>query len=192
MSYLKFVKPSTGDILEQIRVGDERFLESLYAQHRGKFIVWFQKNHNIEKDEAAEVYQRAFTIFYFNVKDGRVKTLNSEIGTYLFGIGKNLVRELSRSQKRMVPLEEVADHAEGESESQKKHEALHQKMLVDQALQRAGEPCRSVLLLYYFNNYSYDAIATSLGYKDGLVVKKKKCLCLQKIRQQLANEKNLL
>lgn len=192
MSYLKFVRPSTGDILEQIKVGDERFLESLYNQHRGKFIVWFQKNRNIEKDEAAEVYQRAFTIFYFNVKNGKVKTLSSEIGTYLFGIGKNLVRELSRNQKRTVSLEELADHADGESESQTKHEASHQKMLIDQTLQKVGEPCRSVLLLYYFNNYSYDAIATSLGYKDGMVVKKKKCLCLQKIREQLANEKKML
>jgi RNA polymerase sigma-70 factor (ECF subfamily) len=191
MNYFNLVKPSAEDILEQVRIGDERFLKHLYHQHRGQFIAWFQKNHNLEKTEAAEIYQKAFTIFYFNVKDGKVNALNSTLSTYLFGIGKNLVKETIRNQKRTVPLDEVADHISIDFEGHKNHEASHQKFLVDRVLEKVGEPCKSLLLMFYFKNYSYEAIAINLGYKDEMGVKKKKCLCLRKIREQLANDRNI-
>jgi DNA-directed RNA polymerase specialized sigma24 family protein len=192
MSNFKLIKTSADNILEQIREGDEGFLKSLYHQYRDRFITWFQKNKNLEKDEAAEIYQKAFTIFYFNVKDGKLTELNSEIVTYLFGVGKNLVKEVVRNQKQTVPLEDVAEYMSIDAEGYKNQDISHQKFLVDRLLQKVGEPCRSLLLLYYFRNFSCEAIAHNLGYKDALVVKKKKCLCLRKIREQLANEKNLL
>jgi len=192
MNHFKLIKTSTDNILEQIRDGDEVFLKGLYHQHRDRFIAWFQKNKNLEKEAAAEIYQKSFTIFYFNVKDGKLKELNSEVSTYLFGVGKNLVKEVVRNQKQTVPLEDVAEYIGIDAEGYTRQDISHQKFIVDRVLQKVGEPCRSLLLLYYFRNFSCEAIANNLGYKDALVVKKKKCLCLRKIREQLANEKNLL
>ena len=43
-----------------------------------------------DQDEAAEVYQKAFTIFYFNIRDGKLTELSASLETYLFGIGKRV------------------------------------------------------------------------------------------------------
>jgi RNA polymerase sigma factor (sigma-70 family) len=182
----KSVRSPGKEMLDHIKAGDEKYLKLLYHKFRSKCVGWFQKRQNLTHEEAAEIYQKAFTIFYYNVKDGKVTELNSELSTYLIGVGKNLVKEMLRSRKRTLPLDEIPDKFVTDAEGIRTHEINHQKILIERILKKVGDPCRTLLLLYYFKNYSYEAIAINMGYKDKDGVKKKKSLCLRKIREQLA------
>jgi DNA-directed RNA polymerase specialized sigma24 family protein len=62
--------------------------------------------------------------------------------------------------------------------------------MLESALQELGEPCKTLLTLSYYKNYSTDEIASALNYKstDSAKTQKYKCLVrLKKIVQQQAS-----
>lgn len=171
----------------QIRQGDDRFLKELYQTKRNRFVAWFQKNYQMSKQEAAGLFQKAFTVFYFNVKDEKITTLRSSIDTYLFGIGKVMMKEQFREDQKKAALEEIpeahlADYGIFDAE-----ETSHRQTLVRKILDKLEEPCKTLLTLYYFKKLSLEAVALQLGYKNQGVAKKKKCLCLKAVRDQLVH-----
>ena len=52
-------------------------------------------------------------------------------------------------------------------------------------LQKIGEPCKTVLDLFYLQGYALDAIAVEMEYKNEQVVAKRKFICLQQMRNLL-------
>jgi RNA polymerase sigma factor (sigma-70 family) len=184
--------PTRGTIdtqLLQIKQGDDRFLRNLYEAKRTGFVSWFQKNYTMNKQQACELFQKAFSIFYFNVKDGKIQTLKSSIDTYVFGIGKMIMKEQYRQESRVATLEEIPDVRLADYSIFHVEETTHQQNLVRKILDKLQEPCKSLLVMYYFKNFSLESIAENLGYKNPGVVKKKKCLCLKHVRSQLLKSK---
>lgn len=175
---------SNEELIERIRKGDERALTPVYEANRKPFIRWAIWYFKCEEYDAADVYQKAFSIFYFNIKDGKLETLTSKVETYLFGIGKRLFMEKMREkQKQGVALDDVPEvsqldtsYFDEEAHSQRQH-------VIGTMLKRLGEPCSVVLKLYYYNQFSMDSIADELGYKNEFVAKKKKYECLQKLKK---------
>ncbi|MEJ0029129.1 MAG: hypothetical protein WDO15_01590 [Bacteroidota bacterium] len=85
------------DELELVRSGDNTVLKDLYRKHRSPFLQWAKRKY--AEADAADIYQQAFTIFYFNVKDGKFKGMTSSIKTYIFAIGKNLLNKFVQERK---------------------------------------------------------------------------------------------
>jgi len=174
------------ETLQKIKEGDEAFLKTLYAQNREAFINWMLRRYHCDEDDAKEAYQRAFSILYFNVKEGKVTELTSSVETYLFGIGKNVMKRIFRQNSReTVSLDHIIGHQTDELNYYEKEEKHHQKELVKQMLDKIGDPCKSVLLMYYFHRYSMESIAQRMGYKTESVAKKKKFLCLKKLKEMV-------
>ena len=175
--------------LSKIKNGDEQFLKILYETKRPGFVSWFQKTYTLSKQQSIDLFQKAFSIFYFNVKDGKIDTLKSTIETYIFGIGKILVKEDFRRESRLTSLDEIPDIRLADYSMFRDEQKTHEQSLVDKILKALEEPCKSLLTMYYFNNYSLAHIAEILGYKNQGVVKKKKCLCLKSVRNLLIESK---
>jgi len=175
--------------LSKIKNGDEQFLKILYETKRPGFVSWFQKTYTLSKQQSIDLFQKAFSIFYFNVKDGKIETLKSTIETYIFGIGKILVKEDFRRESRLTSLDEIPDIRLADYSMFRDEQKTHEQSLVDKILKALEEPCKSLLTMYYFNNYSLAHIAEILGYKNQGVVKKKKCLCLKSVRSLLIESK---
>lgn len=180
---------STEIQLSKIKNGDEQFLRILYETKRPGFVSWFQKTYTLSKQQSIDLFQKAFSIFYFNVKDGKIVTLKSTIETYIFGIGKILVKEDFRRESKLTSLDEIPDVHLADYSMFRDEQQTHEQSLVDKILQALEEPCKSLLTMYYFNNYSLAQIAEILGYKNQGVIKKKKCLCLKSVRSLLIESK---
>ncbi len=171
-------------LLEDIQKGDEQLLERLYAQYRSEFIIWAGRRYNCADDTSAEVYQRAFIILYYNIKDGKITELKSSLKTYLFAIAKNVFRERFRDKhNKTSDIEQGAAIQEVDYDIDETYKKEHQKKVVARLLQRIGEPCKTVLHLFFFKNYSVEAIAITMGYKDERVVSKRKSVCLKQLRE---------
>ncbi len=176
-------------LLERVREGDERLLSELYADHRSPFVRWAMKQFRSDEDEATDLYQKAFTIFYLNVKDGKLTDLTSSIRTYIIGIGKRVAYDHIKKEHRRIdnvelePEIKYLDYQFLDSE----HESHIQSVIKD-LLENLDGTCRKILKLYYFSKYSMESIANSMNYKNDKVAKKKKYQCLGKLRQMIIDQ----
>lgn len=171
-------------LLAAIRNGDERSLDELYSVNKSKFFAYAR---GYLKDEAVleDIYQDTIIAFYENVRTGKVRELKSSISTYIIGIGKFMMFGYLRKEKSAI---RINDMESGELERvfhfyletvQDENEAL---AVVRQAIQRIGEPCRTLLQLFYYEEKDNAAIMEMLGYANTNVVKSQKYRCLQTLK----------
>ncbi|XOV69097.1 MAG: RNA polymerase sigma factor [Fluviicola sp.] len=178
-------------IIASFKKDDQRAIEQLYGHFRPKFMNWLKGTYRIgSQEEAGEIYQRSFTILYMQGKKGKLGEIRSSIETYLYGIAKYQVLEFQREQQKNVDSIEVEGVSEEEMqnflgvfEAANVDDSLVRK--IQKELSELGDPCRTILRLFYWKGYSMEAIARETGYKNESVAKKKKYGCLQKLKQKM-------
>ncbi len=180
------------ELLTLIQRSDERTLNKLYFQYRGKFISWAIGRYRCDETLAGDMFQRSFTILYLNIKNQKITQLTSSLETYLYGIGKNVFREQFNDKLRT--LETLDERFEGnvlDFGIIEKHEQRHLKTKLQKFLKSLGEPCSTVLKLYYFCSFSMETITLEVGYKNEEVAKKKKYQCLKGLKESISTQPHL-
>jgi len=175
---------TANDVLHRLQAGDYSYLDTLYAEHREAFITWTQRSFNCTAEDAADVFQDTVIAFYKNVTRGKLTEMNSSVKTYLFAIGKRLLLKKFRKQKRIeltdweteVPVERL------DLSILENLEDAHDKKLVQNALQRMGEKCRELIVLFYYHRYSTEAVKNAMNYNSEGVVRTQKRRCMQALR----------
>lgn len=171
--------------LETIRNGDQEQIEAIYYDYKAEFISWMEKIYHCYSPDANEIYHNAVVTFYENVVNEKLKVLDCSVKTYIFAIGRKKYLEKLKPQKKLgnnltetnlVNLPEV----------QKTDALIKEQRLdcVERALEKLGEPGRTILELYYYHGKSMDEIAKLLKYKNGATarnLKYKSILRLKKI-----------
>jgi RNA polymerase sigma-70 factor (ECF subfamily) len=171
------------DAISSIKSGNRVFLKHLYEKHRSEFVTWLKKTYGVDLDLATEIYQRAFTALYYNVREGKLVVLTSSIKTYLFAIGRNQLRDRYKSEKKyQESIDGFEEVLESDDSIMNKYEQNELKEKITALLERIGEPCNTVLQLYYFQHFAMDAIAQRMNYKTEQIAAKRKFLCLKQIR----------
>jgi len=169
---------------------DERVVQEVYYSFKAKFENWLKGRYKIHsREDCDEIYQRSFTVLFFNIKRGKLNDLEASLETYLFGVGKLVVLEWWRERKGSeIDLDLDSNEGLGQLELFSKYfeannldEKLQLKLL--KGLETLGEPCKTILKLYYWERNSMEAIALKTGYKNEQGAKKKKYLCLSKLRE---------
>jgi RNA polymerase sigma factor (sigma-70 family) len=183
-------------VLLQIKSGDQKILEKLYHENRDSFLAWsYQRFPHLSEDSILEVFQKAFMVMYFNIKNGKLDSLSSSFRTYLFSIAKNVYKEEYRTQKdRFESIDDNISVIETgvDNTIMDSFDKSYEKELVRQLLVKIGNPCKTLLELMYIQGYSADAIVSEMGYSDERVVRKRKFLCIQQLRELMRNQKELL
>lgn len=174
---------SNVNMIDKINSGGRKYLQELYDTYRKEFIKWAVKYYRLDEDIAVEIYQQTFIVFYYNIKEGKLTELKSSLKTYLFAIGKNLMKDHFKSKQKFVNTPESNLAAAGLDNSiLDKYEDLGLKETIKEYLHKIGEPCKTVIELYYFKHYSMDAIANRLNYKTEQIVAKRKFICLKQLK----------
>jgi RNA polymerase sigma-70 factor (ECF subfamily) len=177
------------NVIARIRSGDEQPVTEIYRAYRNDFIYWAVRNYGITEEIARDVYQMAVVIFYENIRSGKLTQLQSSAKTYLFGIGKNKVMEELASQRKAQKLQENFRYEPLPADSNEEKEELFK--ILEVALNELGEPCRTVLDLYYYKNYGIDQIAEALNYKGNDSAKTQKYKCLTRLKKIFARQKEV-
>ncbi|MEM7103564.1 MAG: sigma-70 family RNA polymerase sigma factor [Bacteroidota bacterium] len=173
--------------LEQIRMGDQRLLQQLYHEYRENFLAWGAQKFSCPREDAVDVYQKAFTIFYFNIKEGKLTELTSSLKTYLFSIGRNVFLKRFRDKHLKVSdLDDTVIKSQVDYSIMDSYNHRDQADLVRRLLNMIGEPCRQLLELLFIKAYSTDAVMHTMELKNEQAVRKRKFLCLKKMRDLIA------
>ena len=124
-------------------------------------------------EEANDVYQDALIVFWQKAISGNLK-ITAKISTYLYSICKNCwLKELNRKKRLSYTEHEV-------SIAEPNHEDMMSKVVQD-AMEVLGDPCKSVLIYYYFNQMSMSEIADRMNYSNANTVKAKKYKCKKRL-----------
>jgi RNA polymerase sigma factor (sigma-70 family) len=171
-------------ILDMIRRGEEDALLMLHSSNHRAVTAFVTRNSGTS-DDAEDMLQEALVILWERVRAGRF-TYNARLDTFVFATVRNIwFRQLARKRREVsgaVDPETHADHGPSVLDRLIDEEDAQR---VQDALSRLGEPCRELLLLFYWEELSMQEIADRLGLLNAETAKSKKYQCKKALEQLL-------
>lgn len=168
-------------IIQDIKNGNESKLTVVYKAYRDEFISWAVRNYQCPEETAKDIYQVVIVIFYENIMSGKLVSLQSSVKTYIFAIGKNKLFEYQASLRKQSNFQEAFIREPVEESFTEEKEEVY--AMLETALQELGEPCKTLLVLSYYKNYSTEEIASALNYKSTDSAKTQKYKCLVRLKK---------
>lgn len=172
-------------ILDLMHQGDDEALMMLYRQNQ-KAVASYVLRNNGSEDDADDVLQEAVIILWERVQSGRYEH-SAKLSTFIFGVAKNVW-----SRKRMRKHREPATEFENDTFDSGEGSALdamidsERSRTIAGAMEKLGDPCRTLLVLYYWEERSQEEIALQMGFANAATVKSKKYTC-KKMLENILN-----
>ena len=168
-------------LLAGLALNDSIVIEAIYRDNY-PIIQALILNNNGNSDEARDIFQEAIVVIYEKAVSGNFE-LNCQLKTYLYSICRRLwlkrLQQLQRFGNLIEHLEETVV-VEEDLELHEKHNADF--IMMEEAMNKIGEPCKSLLEAYYIQKKNMQEIATDFGYtnSDNAKTQKYKCLIILK------------
>lgn len=172
------------EFVAAIRRGDDRALAQLYRVHLPMILHLVQQNSGTE-DEAKDVYQEGVMVFYEKVRDGSLE-LSCQIKTYLYAVCRRLwLKRLAEKNRFGGSLTDHEPYLEtgAEQDLLDARERDRRFALMGEALERIGEPCRSLLEGFYLLDKSMQELTAEFGYTNADNAKNQKYKCLVRLKK---------
>ena len=169
-------------IFQRIVEGDEKALAWVYKKYY-KLITKMVISNSGSLQEALDVYQEGLVVFWQKSRSGKFK-LTSRIGTFLYGVCQNIwFKELNRRKR--------TEHSEEDFEAPDDTAEKEREKLVEMCLDRLGERCKKILMLYYFDEVSMQQIAAELHFATTDTAKTQKYKCMKKLEEMIKESKKV-
>ena len=134
--------------LEQIQLGNESALGTLYKMHYPSISHFILQNNGSEQ-EAKDIYQEAIIAFYEKLQSGNLQ-LTCKISTYLYSICRRLwLKKLSGKAMYTGNIHELESFIQVDQEVSEIELQEHKYKCMTKALAEIREPCRTILEDYY-------------------------------------------
>lgn len=174
-------------ILAQIKEGNDEGLVKLYEMNRRPIKAYVLRNNGTE-DDAEDLLQEALIVLWERVRSGRFQ-YQARLSTFIYATVKNMWRRRLARKRHEAPAEIEEDTGRIESASAldilvESEEAL----AVHQALEKLGDPCKTLLILFYWEEQSMEVIAAALNFANAETAKSKKYQCKKALQKLLKHE----
>ncbi len=169
-------------LLEALALNDGTVIEGIYRDNY-PMIQAFILNNSGNSDEARDIFQEAMIIIYEKAVSGTFE-LNCLLKTYLYSVCRRLwLKRLQQLQRYSNLVENVEDTVtvEEDLETHEKHNADF--IIMETAMSKMGEPCKSLLDAYYIQKKNMQEIATDFGYTNADNAKTQKYKCLVRLKK---------
>jgi len=148
------------------------------------------------KEEVKDIFQETLIVFYKNCQKNDFE-LTSSISTYLYAIANNLwLKEISKKKKKQENRKEIVGFYEkkvlalsNNSEDKKQEQRF---VVMEKIIRELKNPCKSLLINFYFKKKSMKIIAEEMGYKNATAAKRQKYKCMERVRKLAMLEMNKL
>lgn len=178
---------SEKDLILLLKKSDKQTLKIIYVKNRTPFIN-FARKFNVSENDIVDAYQDAIIVLTEKAFRGEINNLNCSIRTFLFGIGKYILFEKVRKNKKIVfdfPLEKEDYNYREISNSFIGEEPNSLDILLQKGFSSLGKKCKEVLRLFYYRGLTIDEISDRLNYKDKNVVKSQKSRCIKQLKEKI-------
>jgi RNA polymerase sigma factor (sigma-70 family) len=163
-------------LLDALQNGDDSALEELFRKNRRSIASLVIRNHGTE-DDVEDVLQEALVVLWERVCRGSFE-YQAKLSTFIYATGKNIwFRKLARQRRERPADSETFEIPDRDSTPLEELEENERIVAVQQAMEKIGNPCRDLLLLYYWEEQTMEEIAVKLGFANADTVKSKKYQC---------------
>ncbi|MCO6496212.1 MAG: sigma-70 family RNA polymerase sigma factor [Chitinophagaceae bacterium] len=173
------------ELLKGLASHDPKAVELIYRQNYGAIESFIIKNNGFAED-ARDVFQEAMVVLFEKAQSDSFE-LTCLIKTYLYSVCRRLWLkriQKEKDQKLYTPglatLEETIPVEDDIDEHVKRNENLE---LMDSAMAKIGEPCKSLLEAFYLQKKSMPEIAAQFGYTNADNAKTQKYKCLMRLKK---------
>ena len=170
------------NLLRGLAKNDKEAVETIYRENYSA-IQSFILNNNGSVDEARDVFQEAMIVLYEKSRSPSF-SLNCQIRTYVYSVCRRLwlkrLQQLSKYSTQVDSLEETVPVEEELDDHEKRNEDF---ILMENAMAKIGEPCKSLLDAYYIQKKSMQDIAGEFGYTNADNAKTQKYKCLVRLKK---------
>lgn len=174
--------------LELIKTGNKKVLDSIYLNNRKKFFRFANRYKMLSHEDIEEIYNDAILVLYHNIQEGKIDHVIVGVENYLYGIGRNLLRQKVRSlpdanlveidSNESINFDLILYHEEQLSSRQE---------IVKKEIEKIGGKCRKILTCFYVYKMKHKEIALELKTTES-TIKTQKARCLGKLRETLKDK----
>jgi len=180
---------SDESIISGILAGDiDHVVRPLYRQYAGA-VAAHVINHGGSQQDADDVFQETIVAFIDLVQKGRFRG-EAQVKTLLVGIGRNIWLNEIKKKKSLDHRGEIFEKGKGLEEADGsdilQQRALHQRFR--HLIAQLGDPCRTILTLFYYDNKSFREIVSETGYENEQVVRNRKYKCMKDLADLIQND----
>ncbi|HMH33911.1 MAG TPA: sigma-70 family RNA polymerase sigma factor [Puia sp.] len=169
-------------LLKGLAQNDRVAIETIYKQHYN-MVQTLVLSNNGNKEDAKDIFQEAMIVLYEKTKT-RSFELNCLIKTYVYSVSRRLwLKRLQQAQKTAPEPENLESMVPVEEDMEMHEQKNADFLLMEQAMQELGEPCKSLLESYYLQKKSMVEIAGDFGYTNADNAKNQKYKCLMRLKK---------
>ncbi len=170
-----------------LKKGDKAILKTIYLDNKLAFLKYAYR-FSLSEEDLVDIYQDAIIALYDNALNGKLSNIKCSLKTYLFSIGKNMIFEHLRKQKKAITLNTgVLQDKYNEEVNYDDSVLTNNQISLQRGFKKLGEQCKKVLTLFYYQGYTLDEITTILNYSKKDVVKSQKSRCMAKLKSLINN-----
>ena len=169
-------------LLEGLANQDRNIIESIYKTYFEMISRLIIKNKG-SFDDAADIFQEAMIIIYQKSLDTDFE-LNCQFKTYLYAVCRRLwLKRLQKNKASGLHVEEFENIVAEETDIEDHQEKQYNFELMENAMKKIGEPCKSLLEAYYIHKKPMQEIAADFKYTNADNAKTQKYKCMMRLKK---------
>jgi RNA polymerase sigma factor (sigma-70 family) len=169
-------------LLEGIAAEDKVSIEQLYKQHYNMVQSMVVTNGG-SKDDAADLFQETIIVLYEKIKAGNFE-LTCLLKTFLYSVARRLwLKKLQQQQRFTTQPDGLEEIVPVEDEIEQHMKLQNDFAIMETALGKVGEPCKSLLQGYYLQKKDMNTLAAEFGYTNADNAKTQKYKCLVRLKK---------
>ncbi len=167
-------------LIAGIQSGDEAIMEYVYRQYY-PMVAHFVTHNRGNDSHAEDLYQEGLLVVFQKIRAGEEIQF---LKTYIYSVCRLKWLNLLRYRRRHA--EQIIDHYEPVEVNieEVESDAVPYQQAMQEALAQLDEICRQLLLAFYFEKLSMEAIALRFQYNQSNTAKSKKNKCMDRMRQK--------
>jgi RNA polymerase sigma factor (sigma-70 family) len=160
------------------------FIYQQYAASTSSFII----HYGGSEQDAEDIFQDTVISFIDIVKKGKFR-MEASIKTFLVSVARNIWFNELKKRERSGHREKLFEHGRDQQEDDISFQIsdLEKKRQLRDLVHQLGEPCKKILMLFYYDDLSMKEIVEHLPYENEQVVRNKKYKCLQTLTGLIKN-----
>ena len=179
-------------------------LNRFLSDERGRVISYLRKQFSVSDDDLDDIFQESSMALFLNVRDGKLSTLTSSLGTYFMKVCINQTLKFLGKNSRTKPLfddrritnsdfvrdDKIAELYGACIDAEEEERKTRMELLVNNIIASMTDTCKNILHSYYWDDFSTSTIADMFNFSDANSVKAQKYKCVKKFRDKYNELKN--